>query len=98
MVNDKFPLSNSCGQLDMSYQDMHCSEDEAFMECPVKPEMEQYALTSALWFQAPGPFKCGPKTKFPITGYWDYESGKENNEDAYANERGRVDVEGKLDS
>ena len=38
------------------------------MECPVKPEMEQYALTSALWFQAPGPFKCGPKSKFPTTG------------------------------
>lgn len=89
------------------------------MECPVKPEMEQYALTSALWFQAPGPFKCGPKSKFPTTGvslvsssllncsiarptyfnhftrqYWDYDSGKENNEDAYANDRGRVDVEG----
>lgn len=95
MVNDRFPLSNSCGQLDMSYQDMHCSEEEAHMECPVKPEMEQYALTSALWFQAPGPFKCGPKSKFPITGYWDYDLGKENNEDAYANDRGRVDVEGR---
>jgi len=94
MVNGRFPLSNSCGQLDMSYQDMHCQEEEAHMECPVKPEMEQYALTSALWFQAPGPFKCGPKSKFPTTGYWDYDAGKENNEDAYANERGRVDVEG----
>ena len=68
MVNGRFPLSNSCGQLDMSYQDMHCQEEEAHMECPVKPEMEQYALTSALWFQAPGPFKCGPKSKFPTTG------------------------------
>ena len=96
MVNDRFPLSNSCGQLDMSYQDMHCPEEEAHMECPVKAEMEQYALTSALWFQAPGPFKCGPKSKFPITGYWDYDLGKENNEDAYANDRGRVDVEGTL--
>ena len=70
MVNDKFPLSNSCGQLGMSYQDMHCEEEEAHMECPVKLDMEQYALTSALWFQAPGPFRCGPKSKFPITGYW----------------------------
>ena len=73
---------------------MHCTEDEAFMECPVKPEMEQYALTSALWFQAPAPFKCGPRSKFPTTGFWDYDLGKENNADAYANERGRVDVEG----
>ena len=31
-------------------------------------EMEQYGLTSAGWFQAPAPFKCGPKEKFPITG------------------------------
>lgn len=54
--------------LDMSYQDMHCNEEEAYMECPVKPEMEQYALTSALWFQAPAPFYCGPKSKYPTTG------------------------------
>jgi len=69
LVNDRFPLSNACGQLDMSYQDMHCSEEEAYMECPVKPEMEQYALTSALWFQAPAPFYCGPKSKYPTTGF-----------------------------
>jgi hypothetical protein len=94
LVNERFPLSNSCGQLGMSYQDMHCREDEAFMECPVKKDMEQYALTSALWFQAPGPFKCGPKSKFPTTGFWDYDLGRENNEDAFANSRGRVDVEG----
>ncbi|KAL7532158.1 hypothetical protein ACHAXR_009762, partial [Thalassiosira sp. AJA248-18] len=94
MVNDRFPLSNSCGQLNMSYQDMHCREDEAYMECPVKPSMEQVALTSALWFQAPGPFKCGPRSTFPTTGFWDYDAGREDNEDAYANARGRVDVEG----
>lgn len=77
--------------------------------------MEQYGLTSAGWFQAPAPFKCGPKERFPITGkfssawlsahlfrfllciqtgFWDYEEGRENNEDAYANALGRVDVEG----
>jgi hypothetical protein len=94
LVADRFPLSNACGQLGMSYQDLHCREDEAYMECPVKRDMEQVALTSALWFQAPAPFKCGPKTKYPITGFWDYELGRENNEDAYANARGRVDVEG----
>lgn len=94
LVNDRFPLSNACGQLDMSYQDMHCREDEAFMECPVKAEMEQVALTSAGWFQAPAPFKCGPTSKFPTTGFWDYDLGRENNGDAYANAKGRVDVEG----
>jgi hypothetical protein len=44
--------------------------------------------------QAPAPLKCGPKSKFPTTGFWDFELGRENNADAYANARGRVDVEG----
>jgi len=94
LVNDRFPLSNACGQLGMSYQDMHCREDEAFMECPVKLDMEQVALTNAGWFQAPAPLKCGPKSKYPRTGFWDYDLGRENNNDAYANSNGRVDVEG----
>ena len=94
LVNDRFPLSNSCGQLGMSYQDMHCREDEAYMECPVKTDMEQVALTSALWFQAPAPFKCGPQRKYQTTGFWDYDLGRENNDDAYSNARGRTDVEG----
>jgi hypothetical protein len=33
-------------------------------------------------------------SKYPITGYWDYDMGRENNADAYANARGRVDIEG----
>ena len=73
---------------------MHCREDEAFMECPVKLDMEQVALTNAGWFQAPAPLKCGPKSKYPRTGFWDYDLGRENNNDAYANSNGRVDVEG----
>ena len=94
LVNDRFPLSNSCGQLGMNYQDLRCREDEAFMECPVRKEMEQMALTSAQWFQAPGPFKCGPRTKYPRVGIWDYDKGREDNSDSYANLLGRVDVEG----
>ena len=56
LVNDLFPLSNSCGQLGMSYQDMACREDEAFMECPVRADMEQVALTNAGWFQVSAVF------------------------------------------
>ena len=69
LVNDRFPLSNACGQLGMSYEEMHCREDEAFMQCPVKADMEQVALTNVGWFQAPGPFKCGPRSKYPTTGF-----------------------------
>ena len=63
LVNDLYPLSNACGQLGMSYQDMVCREDEAYMECSVQADMEQVAITNAGWFQAPAPFKCGPKSK-----------------------------------
>jgi len=80
--------------LGMSYQHMQCRADEAFMECPVDAQMTQVALTSALWFQAPAPLKCGPKSMYPTTGFWDYDAGREDNGDAYANGRGRVDVEG----
>lgn len=63
LVNDLYPLSNACGQLGMSYQDMICREDEAYMECSVQADMQQVAITNAGWFQAPAPFKCGPKSK-----------------------------------
>ncbi len=36
----------------------------------------------------------GPRSKFPITGSWDNNLGREDNADAYANARGRVDDEG----
>ncbi len=30
------------------------------------------------WFQAPRPFKCGPRSAYPTTGFWDYDSGRED--------------------
>ena len=33
-INKKFPLSNACGQNGLNYQNMRCSPDESFMECP----------------------------------------------------------------
>jgi len=73
LVNGKYPLSNACGQLGQSYQDYKCSDAEAHMACPVKPEMEITATTNAKWYGAPAPLKCGPKTsKQPFTGYWNH--------------------------
>ena len=43
----KYPLSNSCGQLDQSYQDYVCPEGYEFMQCDVDPNMEQKASTQA---------------------------------------------------
>lgn len=95
----KYPLSNSCGQLEQSYQDYVCPEGYEFMQCDVDPNMEQKASTQAncklegsflcfffvhfdlhtlpliaflTGYGAPGPLFCGPKSKYPFTGYWDY--------------------------
>jgi hypothetical protein len=109
LVNGKYALSNSCGQLGQSYQDYKCSESEAHMECPINLNMEIRATTNAKWYVAvhnlavvllilifgvavpmfrlihliyslcrrsrygaPGPLFCGPKAKYPFTGFWDY--------------------------
>eukprot|EP00984_Skeletonema_dohrnii_P002873 scaffold976_cov102-Skeletonema_dohrnii-CCMP3373.AAC.12 len=73
MVDSKYPLSNSCGQLGQSYQDYHCPENEKHMECPVDPNMKITATTHAKWYGAPAPLFCGPKKEIgPFTGFWDY--------------------------
>jgi len=72
LVNGRYPLSNACGQLGQSYQDYKCKPEEAHMECAVDPTLEITAVTNAKWYGAPGPLKCGPKTTYPRTGYWDY--------------------------
>lgn len=94
MVNGVYPLSNACGQLGQSYEDYHCSEEEAFMECPVDPTMSTTATTSAQWWGAPAPLKCGPKEQYPFTGFWDHYTDSENNQSPAANANGRTDVEG----
>lgn len=71
-INGKYPLSNSCGQLGQSYQDYKCSESDSYMECEVNKDMEITATTNAKWYGAPAPLFCGPKTKYPFTGIWDY--------------------------
>jgi len=72
LVNGMYPVSNACGQLGQSYQDYKCSASEAHMECPVKTDMEITATTNAKWWGAPAPLYCGPKEKYPFTGFWDH--------------------------
>lgn len=67
-----YPIANACGQLGQSYQDYHCPPGEEHMECPIDPEMTITAVTNARWWGAPGPLKCGPKSLYPQTGYWDF--------------------------
>jgi len=76
-VNNYYPLSNACGQGGLSYQDLHCNEDEMHMECPVRNDMMLTATTPAKWLGgadgAPGPLYCAPKSfDQPYTGVWDH--------------------------
>ncbi len=50
------------------YGEYHCKDAEKFMECEVDPLMEVRAVTNAKWYGAPGPYFCGPKSKYPTTG------------------------------
>lgn len=72
LVDSKYPLSNSCGQLGQSYQDYHCPENERHMECKVDKNMKITATTHANWYGAPAPLFCAPKSEIPFTGFWDY--------------------------
>ncbi|EJK75591.1 hypothetical protein THAOC_02684 [Thalassiosira oceanica] len=72
MKETMYPIANACGQLGQSYQDYHCPPGEEHMECPIDPEMTITAVTNARWWGAPGPLKCGPKSLYPQTGYWDF--------------------------
>jgi len=72
VIDNQYPLSNACGQLEQSYQDYVCPEGEEHMQCEVDPDMEITASTTAEWYGAPGPLFCGPKSKYEFTGYWDY--------------------------
>jgi len=69
----QYPISNACGQLEQSYQHYTCPNGTEHFQCEVDPNMEMVATTHAHWYGAPGPLFCGPKSKYPYTGFWDYE-------------------------
>ena len=49
MVNGRHPVSNSCGQYGISYQDLVCTEaGDVGKECPLDPSMTFTAATRAL--------------------------------------------------
>lgn len=104
MIDGGYPIANSCGQLGQSYQDY----DESPYRCQVDPDMTFTASTNAKWWGAPPPLVCGPKSKYPTTGYWNpYAACEDGNCNAYEgqlggalvdtttpNMAGRTDVEG----
>ena len=46
-MNNKYPLSNACGQLGQRYSEYHCADDEKHMECEVDTQMEITGVTHA---------------------------------------------------
>lgn len=91
MVDFRYPLSNSCGQQGLSYQDEVCERDEdKGLECEVDPDMEIHGLTHARWVGAPPPMYCGNRQ----VGYWDHVTGLEENVPPFKNKAGRSDVKG----
>jgi len=96
-VADRYALSNACGQNGRSYQDEVCANREEWhMSCPVVSNMESVSsgYAAGMSGRAPPPFFCRPKERFDdYAGYWDRFTGMSSNS-AYANARGRTDVEG----
>jgi hypothetical protein len=90
MVNGRYPISNSCGQGDLSYQDDVCTDGDEGMECAVDTKMVVQGVTHARWLGAPPPMYCGDRS----TGYWDHVAGLERQEPPFANEAGRSDIRG----
>mmetsp|Transcript_26203 Transcript_26203/g.56491 ORF Transcript_26203/g.56491 Transcript_26203/m.56491 type:complete len:1199 (+) Transcript_26203:258-3854(+) len=95
-VNGRYPVSNACGMYGASYQDMVCDDDgeDKGMECPLDASQSLSGVTRASDYRAPQPFKCAPKSQYPITGFWDEARLEENHKTAFTNQIGRIDVEG----
>jgi hypothetical protein len=91
-LNGKIPISNSCGQRGLSYQDMVCPDDDK--ACAVDENMELTAVTFNRLVGSAPPLTCAPTSTIPFTGYWNAELTREEKKDVYANENGRVDVAG----
>ena len=52
MISGKYPISNSCGQFGLSYQDMNCTDvDRADMTCPLDLNQSLSAVTRPFAFR-----------------------------------------------
>lgn len=90
-IEEKFPLSNACGQHGVTYQNMRCHPDESFMECPPDPNLQMSAVAPLTGQLGPPEFFCAPTEFFPFTGYYDEPTNELQNDAPFAN-RGELVV------
>jgi hypothetical protein len=100
-IDDKYPISNSCGQFGQLYQNLRCPSGEVFMECPPDPGLQMTAIAPLQSEDNQDSdennfpeFFCGPRRYFPFTGHFERKSNTVNNEQAFTSRAGRSDVEG----
>lgn len=93
-AHGKLPISNSCGQRGLSYQNMTCIDENRNMACPVDEDMALTAVTFGRQIGSPPPLMCAPKSQIQFTGFWNPELVREEKNEAYANKNGRVDISG----
>jgi hypothetical protein len=87
--NGYLPVSNSCGQWGMSYQDMHCEISESHIECPLDLGMQISANPNP---QGITPLFCASTEVYPFTGVANYGNGLESVDGPVQNREGRTDV------
>ena len=94
-VDGLFPISNSCGQYGLSYQDMTCPSSESRFQCLVNEQMAAVATHSGKYadslYEFRPHFYCGASQK--KTGSFDPISLM-SMRGSFANRAGRTDVKG----
>jgi predicted chitinase len=91
--NQRFPISNSCGQFGENYQDYKCDATDAVMECPILSGMFIEAADGGKYNDHRPNFYCRSKSQEPFTGAFDERTSEIYSDEPYPNTAGRTDVE-----
>jgi hypothetical protein len=92
LLDGKLPISNSCGQHGLLYDQQFCLGFDVGLECPVDESMKVTQVS--VGNSGSPPFFCAPKSTYPFTGYFDPLLGITVSSDPFANAADRADVSG----
>jgi hypothetical protein len=94
--DNKFAISNSCGQWGRNYQDYKCDGGDIVMECPVITFATIEAVGGGKYNEIRPNFYCRSTVQEPFTGVFDSMTSSVISDAPYANAANRTDVEGKI--